>query len=446
MPIDPNIALSVKPIQLANPLEQYMQVQQVQGAQNQNRLADLMYADKQRENEQTTALNELYKNSVGADGAIDRAKLYGGMATGGLGSKLPAIQKTFLDTDQTVAKIDETKATTNKVKTETTGMKDKQREEKRQRAITDIAAFTSPQEALASLDAHEKAGDLTPESAASVRATIPANPADFPKWQIGMLQKIMSAKDVMGQLAPDANTVANNKQSGANTAVTAATSRRGQDMADKRAAEQNENGRGVIIQTDDGPMLANSRTGTTKPIIGPDGKAVTRTKPMTEFQGKSAGFADRAQEADTILAGLEKKGVNNSGVIKGVVQGAGEMVPFIGDKVGAALGSGMNTLPSALGGPSSQQQQVEQAQRNFINAILRQESGAAIGAGEFDNAKRQYFPQPGDSSDVIAQKAANRRTAIAGLGRSAGESYKSPAAAPAPQNSGLPTGWSVEAH
>jgi hypothetical protein len=49
MAIDPSIALNVKPIQLANPLEQYMQAQQIQQAQNQGRLADLMYGEKQQQ-------------------------------------------------------------------------------------------------------------------------------------------------------------------------------------------------------------------------------------------------------------------------------------------------------------------------------------------------------------------------------------------------------------
>lgn len=133
-------------------------------------------------------------------------------------------------------------------------------------------------------------------------------------------------------------------------------------------------------------------------------------KPMTEFQGKSAGFADRAQEADQILSGLNySPAALNS-------KASAESTPLIG----GLLGSAANALTS------SENQQAEQAQRNFINAILRQESGAAIGQSEFDNARKQYFPQPGDSKEVIAQKAENRKTAIAGLQRSAGPSYKAP--------------------
>lgn len=69
---------------------------------------------------------------------------------------------------------------------------------------------------------------------------------------------------------------------------------------------------------------------------------------------------------------------------------------------------------------SPEQQQVEQAQRNFVNALLRKESGAAISPGEFDNARRQYFAQPGDSPQVLEQKRANRETAINALRVQAG--------------------------
>lgn len=62
----------------------------------------------------------------------------------------------------------------------------------------------------------------------------------------------------------------------------------------------------------------------------------------------------------------------------------------------------------------------QQAQRNFVNAVLRRESGAVISDEEFANAAQQYFPQPGDSPAVVAQKAQNRMTAIAGVRRASG--------------------------
>ena len=49
-----------------------------------------------------------------------------------------------------------------------------------------------------------------------------------------------------------------------------------------------------------------------------------------------------------------------------------------------------------------------QYQRNFINATLREESGAAIAPSEFDSAQKQYFPQAGDSPKILEQKRKNR--------------------------------------
>jgi hypothetical protein len=65
-------------------------------------------------------------------------------------------------------------------------------------------------------------------------------------------------------------------------------------------------------------------------------------------------------------------------------------------------------------------QQQEQAERNFINATLRKESGATISPTEFDNAQKQYLPQPGDSETVLEQKRQNRITALKGISAATG--------------------------
>ena len=62
---------------------------------------------------------------------------------------------------------------------------------------------------------------------------------------------------------------------------------------------------------------------------------------------------------------------------------------------------------------SDEYKQIEQAQRDFINATLRRESGAAIAPSEFENAQLQYFPQPGDTPEVVKQKQRNREMQFA---------------------------------
>jgi len=86
---------------------------------------------------------------------------------------------------------------------------------------------------------------------------------------------------------------------------------------------------------------------------------------------------------------------------------------------------GMGAIPGAGNYMvSDQYQKYDQAQRDFINATLRRESGAVISPSEFDNAAKQYFPRPGDSKEVLAQKQQNRIEAIRGIGAGAGKGYR----------------------
>ena len=91
MALDPSIALGVKPLEIANPLAQYGQVAQLQHYQQQNALA-------QRTMAQEDALNQAYGRSIGANGQIDPNMLRQNVIGANLGSKLPAVEKTLLET------------------------------------------------------------------------------------------------------------------------------------------------------------------------------------------------------------------------------------------------------------------------------------------------------------------------------------------------------------
>jgi hypothetical protein len=143
-------------------------------------------------------------------------------------------------------------------------------------------------------------------------------------------------------------------------------------------------------------------------------------KPLTEAQGKSTAYGMRMEAANKILTDLEKKGVTNTGIVRSAIGGTVGLTPFIGEKLQEATNALINPLPGVLGGPSAEQQQVDQARRNFITAVLRQESGAAIAASEFANEEKKYFPQVGDTPEVIAQKQKARELAIKAMNIQAG--------------------------
>lgn len=86
--------------------------------------------------------------------------------------------------------------------------------------------------------------------------------------------------------------------------------------------------------------------------------------------------------------------------------------------VGQTLADTFPRIANAAADP--ERQMAEAAQADFIGATLRYESGAAVPPAEFEMQRARYFPQPGDSPQVIAFKATLRRNAIEALQRSAG--------------------------
>jgi hypothetical protein len=117
---------------------------------------------------------------------------------------------------------------------------------------------------------------------------------------------------------------------------------------------------------------------------------------MNVDQAKAAGFADRIAEAAPLL----------------------DTAP---PSVGASL---LSEVPGGNFALKPSQQSFFQAERNFINAVLRRESGAVISDVEFANARKQYIPQPGDSPQVLEQKRRNRETVQRSFARDAGPSYQ----------------------
>ena len=146
------------------------------------------------------------------------------------------------------------------------------------------------------------------------------------------------------------------------------------------------------------------------PASPPGAPIITGTKPPTDTQLSAGVYADRMMKSNSVITKLEKAGTNFPDYAK-------SGIPVVGNYL-----------------ISDDYRQLDQAERDFLNAVLRRESGAVISDNEFANGKKQYFPQPGDDPKTIEQKRANRETAIAGISRAAGPGYKSPSvdAAPSP--------------
>lgn len=309
------------------------------------------------------------------------------------------------------------------------------------RALAVAAQTGDANAATLALNNSYKAGAITPELYEQYSQQIKSM-STKPKELMQFAQSIILSgeENAMKYIQADQNTVLTNKtsrennQNSVNAQIyginqTAATADKNRDVQlqrlehDKIVQAQKvarENGEFETVQGSDGVTYAvyksGPNAGKVEPLLLGDGQPLKAQAKggsggMTEQQSKDALFGGRMQEAHKILLNLEGED------IKAPVMNS---LPY-GDKFS-------NAWPSALGGASAKQQQYVQAQRDFINAVLRKESGAVIADSEFENAQKQYFPQIGDSDEVIAQKARNRELAmnmiISGAGAQGQEQIK----------------------
>lgn len=143
----------------------------------------------------------------------------------------------------------------------------------------------------------------------------------------------------------------------------------------------------------------------------------TPEKPPTVSQYTANLYATRMGEADQILNDLGTSAIS--------------MNPALFAAYGAIE-------PNAIGNAAvpAEFRQLRQAERNFLTAVLRRESGATIQPSEFAEGARIYFPRPGDDAQTIAQKAQARETARDALVQEARGSFQGFGSIPVTQGAG----------
>lgn len=483
MAINPSIALGVRPMEVANPLAQYSQIAAIQNAQNQNALAQFQLGSARRQEESQNALSQAYQASINPEtGQLDPKMLISNVAKSKAASMLPDIQAKLLESETKQATLAKTKQETSAGEFKLSQDKLKHGWMSMGEASTPQAAIEKLNDgvkkgyfdfATASAEA-QKLQNMTPDQ--------------YKQYRVQKIMGLLDAKDQLGAMLPknvrqEAGgkivTIQDNPMlpgyglpvAGMDIAKTATIGEitgQGQlALAKQKFAWEQANPGFELKEAEDGSIVGvNKRTLQAFPVsIGGAAPAAPAAAPagagmpgaripaipgmasvldqqapatapvvgtplrgkgtaLTESQGNATAYGMRMKEANAILEPLENAGKTNTGLIKGAVSGTVGLVPFIGDKLEDVSGSIFNALPRVLGGLSPEQQQVAQARINFITAILRKESGAAIGASEFATAEKNYFPKPGDDAATIAQKQAARKTAIKAMEIQAGPGAK----------------------
>lgn len=193
--IDPNIAMGYKPIQIENPLNQLAAYSQIQGAQQGQQLNALKMRQAQQDFDTQNALAEAYKGAFNPNtGSLDYNLLTKQLAERGAGSAIPGVIKAQRDVELTAQQLKTQQAAEQKSITETTGLQYKQKLDKANKALADISALDTPQEALAGIDRHLASGDIDQAKADNLRRSITTAP-NFRAWQKSTLVNILDAKD-----------------------------------------------------------------------------------------------------------------------------------------------------------------------------------------------------------------------------------------------------------
>jgi hypothetical protein len=150
----------------------------------------------------------------------------------------------------------------------------------------------------------------------------------------------------------------------------------GREPLDRIAYAQAKKGSRVIYGPDGRPILA-------------EGPAAEQGFDLSEAQSKNAIFATRAEGAIRVLepvaSTLTRRGER---ILEGVPMGLGR------------------------GAQSDDFQVAYAAGQEFLQAILRKDTGAAITEQEQVLYGKLYLPQPGDSEEVLQYRAEARRRAI----------------------------------
>jgi tetratricopeptide (TPR) repeat protein len=204
--------------------------------------------DKQEQNALTLASSRLTNQQAQQAMADDQAARQASIQSGGDTNKMiqllqqsgnykaaQAYQKQLLDSQKVQADTGLANAHAKNFTAQTDAGNYDLQLKKHDQAIKEIAGFSSPQDAVKSLEYHVKQGSITPEQGQAMLQGIPQDPAQFPAWQMGKLKGLMTAKEQMALAVPDANTVATNQTSRANNAATNAMSRA--NNASTQAAE-----------------------------------------------------------------------------------------------------------------------------------------------------------------------------------------------------------------
>lgn len=367
--------------------------------------AGLQQAQNQLAFDRQNALADLYRTQgagiiAGDQGALNQLAQFDPMAALG-------VQDARLGMDSTRLSMDATRQRMTAL--------DASEEREAERYAREIGAEAAAAEA-AKIEEAVKAAMMAPDAAtfdAMMAQMAPELVGQFDNRQM-LASRFMSVAEVMKMTAPpdpmDALKLEEQrlKVEGMRNPTPA-------DEYQRYVAEETAAGRQPLSRIDYAQAVKGN--GVTQTITNPDGSTTTIQvggragagggKPLTEGQSKDNVYATRANGA---LQALETPIDPNNPQGPTLADALSDRRGVVGDALGGVtLGYSREVMQTP------EYQTARTAGDEFLQAILRKDTGAAITAQEQELYGKTYLPQPGDSPQQLAYKAEARRRAVAAM-------------------------------
>jgi hypothetical protein len=366
----------------------------VEGAQQSNQLNALkilagrqQMADSQRMmDEQTGARGALSALSGGAD-MEQRARALEGLGTQTGFSMADALRKSHGEQQKTTAEVNSKNAGTATSEFDL-------RKKRLEFSIQGLSSSSTADEAKDHIVSGVQRGDIDLDTARQMAAKLPTNPQDFAKWRNDALLQAVDAKDQLKFTRPDANAVLGAQTSTSNNAATNA--RMAAEGAAGRAQSERHFGvtqareatapKGIIVQSESGPLLVDSRTGQGQPVTV-DGQAVGQKLKDAPAQVQKAMI-----ENGTNLRRAEKA--------LALIEGAD-----VGDMKGDKSATGVKGyLPAAVLNRADPKGVDTRAQLADLGSlVIHDRSGAVVTASEFPRLQ-PFIPSATDDAATAKKK------------------------------------------
>ena len=457
--VDPNIAMSYRGVELPNQLAQYGQVQQIQAAQNQNRMADLQMQEAQAMMQERNALRQLDPNSPEYERQLFR-----------INPKLGMEQR-------------KEQATIRKTTAEAAASEAELQNKRLNWTWQAIGSSPTPDKAIANISKGLKDGVFSMQEAAAATSHLQGmSPQDYAQYRMDMLMRTVAGKDQLEMLAPKIDRLdaggsfiatqgnrfqPNYGQAMAGIAPIPKTATIGErtaqgnlSLAQQKFLYEQANPGITVQQTEDGTLVGvNNRTGQAMPITmgsaapaapaaAPASNAFSPRLPPTAapavtqaIPGMPSVLDQRAPVAAAPAAPMAGTPLRGKGTAAATTEGErkastllqrlqfsqGQLTKALVDDPNAAkpgvFTSALDILstPAANTLTSEARQRVESAQLDILDAALTLGTGAAYTKEQLEGYRRAYFPAIGDGPTQIEDKKARLQNVISAAKIAAGK-------------------------